>query len=68
MNLKRIKIFCSRYGFKRWNMFKVFQNRGCKVLGIDPAKNAVEIALKKGIPTILDFLTNLVLKKYNMIL
>ena len=34
---------------------KFFQNLGCNVLGIDPAKNAVEIALKKGVPTILDF-------------
>ena len=42
---------------------KFFQNRGCKVLGIDPAKNAVEIALKKGIPTILDFFNKSSIKK-----
>lgn len=42
---------------------KFFQNHGCNVLGIDPAKNAVEIALKKGIHTILDFFNDTTSKK-----
>ena len=34
-----------------------FIERGCKVLGVDPAKNIVDLAVKKGIPTICNFFT-----------
>ena len=32
-----------------------FKDKGHKVLGIDPAKNIVQIAIKKGIPTLVEF-------------
>jgi len=34
-----------------------FQKAGCKVLGVDPATNIAEIALKNGVPTQADFFT-----------
>ena len=42
---------------------KQFQNSGCKVLGVDPAKNISEIASKNGIPTHVDFFTRDLAKK-----
>jgi hypothetical protein len=42
---------------------KEFQNSGCKVLGVDPAKNISEIASKNGIPTHADFFTRDLVKK-----
>ena len=42
---------------------KQFQNSGCKVLGVDPAKNISEIASKNGIPTHLDFFNRDLAKK-----
>lgn len=35
----------------------------CKVLGIDPAKNIAEIAIKNGVPTIVDFFDTRLSKK-----
>ena len=32
-----------------------FNEAGCKVLGIDPAKNIAEIAIENGIPTLIEF-------------
>jgi len=34
---------------------KDFAVQGCKVLGVDPAKNIAEIAIKAGVPTVADF-------------
>lgn len=34
---------------------KDFAIKGCKVLGVDPAKNIAEIATKDGVPTVADF-------------
>lgn len=34
---------------------KDFAEKGCKVLGVDPAKNIAEIASKAGVPTLADF-------------
>jgi 2-polyprenyl-3-methyl-5-hydroxy-6-metoxy-1,4-benzoquinol methylase len=42
---------------------KQFQNSGCKVLGVDPAKNISEIASKNGIPTHVDFFNRDLAKK-----
>jgi len=36
-------------------VLSVFQKNGCEVLGVDPARNIVEIALSKGIPAIPKF-------------
>ncbi len=36
---------------------KRFIEKGCKVLGIDPAKNIAELAVKNGIPTKAEFFT-----------
>ena len=36
-------------------VLSVFQSNGCEVLGIDPAKNIVDIALSNGIPAIPKF-------------
>jgi SAM-dependent methyltransferase len=36
---------------------KRFIEKGCKVLGVDPAKNIAKLAVKNGIPTIADFFT-----------
>ena len=40
-----------------------FQNAGCRVLGIDPAKNIADLASKNGIPTHTDFFTVLLAKQ-----
>jgi hypothetical protein len=42
---------------------KNFSLKGCKVLGVDPAKNIAEIATKEGVKTIADFF-NLETAKY----
>ena len=34
---------------------KQFKNLGCKVVGIDPATKPAKLAIKEGIPTIIDF-------------
>ena len=34
---------------------KDFVNRGCKVLGVDPAKNIAEMATNAGVPTLAEF-------------
>jgi SAM-dependent methyltransferase len=34
---------------------KDFAEKGCKVLGVDPAKNIAEMATKAGVPTMADF-------------
>jgi SAM-dependent methyltransferase len=34
---------------------KDFANNGCKVLGVDPAKNIAEMAEKDGVPTVAEF-------------
>lgn len=39
-------------------LLKYFKDKGCNVLGIDPAKNVVEKANKEGIETINDFFNN----------
>ncbi len=39
-----------------------FKKRGVRVLGVDPAKNIAQVAIKRGIPTIADFFTPKVTK------
>ncbi len=36
-------------------LLQAFQKEGIKVLGVDPAKNMASIAIKNGVPTIMDF-------------
>lgn len=47
---------------------KDFAAKGCKVLGVDPAKNIAEMATKDGVPTMADFFNlttaNIIKEKY----
>lgn len=36
-------------------VLKQFQNLGCRVLGVDPAKNVAQLAIENGVPTRADF-------------
>ena len=38
-------------------LLNVFKGKGCEILGIDPATNIAEIAVKNGVPTQADFFT-----------
>lgn len=40
-----------------------FRRRGCKILGIEPAKNIARLAQKKGVPTLSAFFNQAVAKK-----
>jgi len=42
---------------------KRFKEAGCSILGIDPAKNIADLALKNGVPTLADFFTESLAKK-----
>lgn len=50
-------------------LLQSFSNMGAKVLGIDPARNVAEVAMKKGIETIPEFFTSAfvpnLIKKYS---
>ena len=41
-------------------LLKFFKDSGYKVLGVDPAKNVVEVAEKRGVETVVDFFSEIV--------
>ena len=52
---KHGRLFVAEVASNDGTFLKAFQERGDKVLGIDPAKNIVAIASESGIPTIPEF-------------
>ena len=62
-NTNKKKPFIVEVASNDGTFLQQFQNSGCKVLGVDPAKNISEIASKNGIPTHADFFTRDLAKK-----
>jgi len=57
------KLFVVEVASNDGTFLKKFQDNGCKVLGVDPAKNIAKIANENGVETIPDFFSTKISKK-----